>query len=441
MSTRAIGELGTGPLAGAALGAMFCNFTGFTLSFGTVGALDTLLFQAYGADPHSPLISVYIQRAILVTTACCLPVTALWVYATPLLHAIHQSPETSHIAGTYILWNILNLYASFLLEVAFKYLQCLGKQTFITLASVTLTACTPFVLWLVVDKWGFGVRGGPLTIGTQSLTLLCIALGYILLKKLHTGVWRGFSRAAFRDWKGYLSLGMPCYLMLLAEWGSFEINAMAAGWIGVKSLDTMAIAMQVLGLAYMIPLGLSTGVSVRTGSMLGQNNPKGAQTVCKAGVVSTMLISLTYACLLILFLRDLAGVFTNDSEILERSQQLSFILGSFAVVDAAKCLCNSLMCVLGYQKYGFCINLLSYCIGIPLGFFLAFQLGLEERGLCLGPAAGTFIGFMLYFGFLSRVDWEKATREAADRIEEGKSFLGRESERGDSGEEKNNTTQ
>lgn len=59
-------------IGGATLGNMMCNITGFSLAFGLLSALDTLISQAYGAKLYR-LMGLHAQRAIIILTLCTFP--------------------------------------------------------------------------------------------------------------------------------------------------------------------------------------------------------------------------------------------------------------------------------------------------------------------------------------------------------------------------------
>ena len=95
------------------------------------------------------------------------------------------------------------------------------------------------------------------------------------------------------------------------------------------------------------------------------------------------------------------------------------ILAGFHALDAANAVCNGMVRGMGSQKVGMALNVVSYGIGLPLGWVLAFHGGLEERGLWLGPTAGFVVGVSGFTVFFLRLDWDAAAAEAAGRIRAG----------------------
>lgn len=62
-----------------------------------------------------------------------------------------------------------------------------------------------------------------------------------------------------QGWGEFLKLALPGTLMLCAEWWGFEVTVIAVGLIGQVELAAHTIAFNVMGICWMIPLGLSVG--------------------------------------------------------------------------------------------------------------------------------------------------------------------------------------
>ena len=415
--------LGVEALAGASMGIMYCNCFGFSVIFGMANALDTLLFQAHGADPKSPLIMLYVQRAILILLLLTIPITAVWVFADPVLRLTGQKPEVAAMAGTYILYNLANLPLCIFYEVLRKFLMCVHNLTAVVLVSILLTGLSPFMFYGLIQEQG--IAGCPLTITMFFLGMVIFTVGYIALRgSLHRGLWHGFSFAAFKDWKQFLLLGIPSALMLFLEWGVFELNGLASGRLGVETLDTMSICMQVLSLLYMLPLGLNVAVSITVGNALGARNiPKArraalATSILMAGVATVDIVVLW-------FTQDVVpGFFNGDPELLRLYREVMPLLIVFHILDSILCVCNGIVKGMGYPKYGFYFLFAAYAIGVPLGWVFAFKLGMRFRGLWLGPVLGLIGGALGYVVFFQRVRWEHAESKAMERIRHSERILG-----------------
>lgn len=87
-------------LAASALGSMVSSVTAFSITYGASSALDTLCSQAWTGARDKTLLGIYLQRAILILGVIYIPITILWLNATPLLRFLKQDPEIASYAGT-----------------------------------------------------------------------------------------------------------------------------------------------------------------------------------------------------------------------------------------------------------------------------------------------------------------------------------------------------
>eukprot|EP00759_Apiculatamorpha_spiralis_P004289 PhF_6_TR12577/c0_g1_i9/m.19763/K03327/TC.MATE, SLC47A, norM, mdtK, dinF; multidrug resistance protein, MATE family len=424
-----VGKLGTDELAGASLAIMFCNCTGFAIVFGMANALDTLLFQAYGADPNSALLAVYLQRGTVILSLCCVPIMVIWTFGTEsLLLAFGQDPHVAAIAGTYTKWNLLAILPMVLYEIIRKFLMCLDRVDTISLCALGVTAVSPVLYWLLVEVSGMGIGGAPLANSLVFTILVLICLAYIKWHGLDTqyGLYRirhshstttsSTLNPIFLGWGEFFALGIPSALSVIAEWGSFEVNGMSAGRLGVIELDTMAVAMNVLALYYMVPLGLGTGMSVRVGNAFGANDVRAARVGVAAGASMMVGVILFDWMTLAVLNARIPMFFTSNTEVHDLFVHILPALGAFHGLDSINCVCNSLTKSMGYPKYGLWFNILSYSIGLPTGWLLAFHTSLGLLGMWLGLVIGVACGLSGYIVFFLRTDWDSVALEASNRI-------------------------
>ena len=67
-----------------------------------------------------------------------------------------------------------------------------------------------------------------------------------------------FNRESF-NWEGckeFLRLGVPGTLMQCAEWWAFELLAIFAGMLGKHELAAQVAVINIIGLIFMVPLGI-----------------------------------------------------------------------------------------------------------------------------------------------------------------------------------------
>jgi multidrug resistance protein, MATE family len=75
-----------------------------------------------------------------------------------------------------------------------------------------------------------------------------------------------------QGWGEYMTFGLPSCMMLCLEWWLFEVANLISGVLPnpVLSLATMGICMQIMEVAFAVPSGVSTAVSIRISNLLGK---------------------------------------------------------------------------------------------------------------------------------------------------------------------------
>ena len=100
-----------------------------------------------------------------------------------------------------------------------------------------------------------------------------------------------FNRESF-NWEGckeFLRLGVPGTLMQCAEWWAFELLAIFAGMLGKHELAAQVAVINIIGLIFMVPLGIQFSASALVGGQVGAKNPTLAKKYAVAHVVYSVV--------------------------------------------------------------------------------------------------------------------------------------------------------
>mmetsp|Transcript_107060 Transcript_107060/g.148110 ORF Transcript_107060/g.148110 Transcript_107060/m.148110 type:complete len:147 (-) Transcript_107060:60-500(-) len=135
----------------------------------------------------------------------------------------------------------------------------------------SITAALHFLwLWLFITYLDLGVvLGAAIALNmTYCLTFLnqtiyCSIIKREFFKPLTADY---FSKDTFSDWKPFLKKGVPGTLLQCFEWWAFELLAIFAGYLGTNELAAEVAVINIIGLCYMIPLGIGFTASGLVGS-------------------------------------------------------------------------------------------------------------------------------------------------------------------------------
>ncbi len=121
---------------------------------------------------------------------------------------------------------------------------------------------------------------------------------------------------------------MPISVTLLLEVTMFSASTLVVAHFGAVAVAAHQIAMTMSALFFMVPLGLSLGVTVRVARFIGQRDPEGARRAGTAGFALMLATQTVSFIVLLFFARSIAGAFTGDL----RVAALASLLLGFAAV-------------------------------------------------------------------------------------------------------------
>jgi MATE family multidrug resistance protein len=134
-------------------------------------------------------------------------------------------------------------------------------------------------------------------------------------------------------WCEFLGLGIPGTLMQCAEWWAFEIIVVFAGLMGPHQQAAQVAVINIIGLLYMIPLGIQFAAAGLVGEQFGANNP---EMVKKFAIMCTAFGLAVYTVVMILcivFEDYVASFFTKDPEDIYYVKTVLQILPFYLIAD------------------------------------------------------------------------------------------------------------
>ncbi len=186
-----------------------------------------------------------------------------------------------------------------------------------------------------------------------------------------------------------LRLGLPGGFQYFFEVGAFSGSAVMAGWIGTVQLAAHEIAISLAALAYMVASGNAAAGSIRVGEALGKAS---RAAVVRAGTAAILIavVFMSLTCLLFITASvPLVGLYIKDNSVLPIATSLLVIAGIFQLSDGVQVAGLGILRALSDVNVPTVATLFAYwIIGIPLGYWLAFHLGMGVQGIWYGLLAG-----------------------------------------------------
>ena len=410
VDTIMVGPLGPAAIGAAGVGAaMHLGFAIFGM--GVLLGLDTLVSQAYGArdirECHRWLFDG-VALAMLITvpiTALCL--LLLWALPSLGFHADVLPLLRSYFA--IILWS-----TPFLLGFAAlrRYLQGMHLVTPVMFALVSANLMNAAVNWVLINgHYGFpqlGVAGAAWATLISRVYMLerPDRRGVVVRLRLRSGVHlRGQVADKLRDrlWdvpkainpvrlRILLLLGLPAASQVTAEVGVFALATALAGTLDPISSASHQIALNLAGVAFMIPLGLGSAGAVKVGHAVGAGDPARAAASGWMAITLGAAFMITSGSLFFAVPHVLIGLFTTDPAVLSVGTSLLRLAAVFQLFDGIQGVITGTLRGIGDTRTPMVVNLAAHwLLGLPVSYTLCFVLGWGVWGLWIGLSLGLIV--------------------------------------------------
>ncbi|HTV87396.1 MAG TPA: MATE family efflux transporter [Stellaceae bacterium] len=392
--TVMVGHLGADALAAAGLGGGLYWML-LLICQGVLTAVAPLAAHALGADDR--VAAGRLAGAGLVLAAVfAIPVMTLLAVLPRFFAALGYAPdlvaEIARFLQT-VLWGVPAALGvatlRFVLVAAFRTRVVMV----VPLIAVPLNALAGWML--IFGHCGapmLGIVGAGCAIAAmQWLMLLCLA-GYMTLTRRRVPL--GIAVRFWRDIARIVRLGGPIGGQAALEAGLFVATGIMMGVLGADALGAHQLALNVVGVTFMVPLGLGQAVTVRVAFRLGSGAPAAARDAAFVALALGATFMTATAVLLWIAPRMLAGLYINLADpanrgLLAIALHLFMIAAIFQVFDGTQVIATGAL--RGYHDTAapMAIAAVGYwVIGFTGGWLLAFPLGLGATGLWSGLALG-----------------------------------------------------
>nr|POE57864.1 protein detoxification 41 [Quercus suber] len=360
------GHLGSLELAGASIASVGIQGLAYGIMLGMASAVQTVCGQAYGAKKLAAM-GIICQKAIILHLGAAVLLTFIYWFSGPLLVAMGQS-------------------ASIAEEV------------------------------YVLD---YGLLGAALTLSLSWWILVLVNGLYILLSPSCKETWTGFSTKAFKGLWPYFKLTVASAVMLCLEIWYNQGLVLISGLLSnpTIALDSISICMNYLNWDMQFMLGLSAAASVRVSNELGAGHPRVAKFSVLVVNGSSIIISIIFSAIVLIFRVELSQLFTSDTEVIDAVSSLTPLLAISVFLNGIQPILSGVAIGSGWQGVVAYVNLATYyVIGLPIGCVLGFKTSLGVAGIWWGMIIGVLLQTATLVILTARTNWTAEVQKAADRL-------------------------
>ncbi|KAK2428063.1 protein DETOXIFICATION [Trifolium repens] len=292
---------------------------------------------------------------------------------------------------------------SFYLAYAFYFpfhffLQSQLKNNIIGWVTLVSLLVHVFLCWLVVVKFKLGVIA---LVASGNVAWFVLVFGFFVYTVLGgcPYTWTGLSMKAFSDLWEFAKLSAASGVMVCLEvWYDKVLMMMTGNLHNAKTVvEALTICLTINVWELMFPLAFLAATGVRVANELGAGNGEAAKFASAVSVATSIIISVFFCLLIMIFHRQFGYLFTSSELVIEEVNKLSPLLGFTILLNSVQPILSGVAIGAGWQKYVAYIDLgCYYLVGLPLGFLLGFVYQLGVQGLwmgliCGGPALQTLI--------------------------------------------------
>ena len=197
-------------------------------------------------------------------------------------------------------------------------------------------------------------------------------------------------------WAWQRRLGYAAGLSIGVEAFGFSALNVMAGWFGATALAAYAIGINILGMVFMISLGVGSATSVRVGHAVGRRDPVDAE---RAGWTGLGLNTLLTAPLVVAFLAvpgAAAGFYTDDPTVLPVAAVLVAWIAVIVPLDGAQAVMSNALRGRGEVWMPSLLQSCAYIlVMMPGGWLLGSRFGWGVEGLFAAILAGSVVSSTL----------------------------------------------
>lgn len=226
----------------------------------------------------------------------------VWSLAEPLVRALGFSEplvrpitQTTQILALGTVGHMLGMACS-------MYLEALRKPNLVTAVSMAAVVLNLTLDLMLVPQYGAaGVAWA--TTGSRVFMML----SFLVIIAFVTPAYKAAPPGPEGEFLRQNRVGIGTGIANAAEWGAFNLTFVIATLVSIDAGTIYGLTVQMMGVIFMIYMGMGTATSVRVAERYGRRDMTGVREASRLGVVASLVIGLVLAAILVL-LRDVVAV-------------------------------------------------------------------------------------------------------------------------------------
>lgn len=187
-----------------------------------------------------------------------------------------------------------------------------------------------------------------------------------------------------------LKLGVPMGAALFFEGGAFSAAGVMSGWLGTVPLAAHQIAISCAALAFMVPLGLSIAVAVRTGQALGAGRRDALRPIAIGATILTCATAAVSTLCFVLGGETVARFFVKDDvAVVALAARVLAVAAVFQLFDGLQVVFAGALRGMSDVRVPLAASFVAYwMVALPAGWWFGVRGGGGLEAIWIALAAG-----------------------------------------------------
>jgi MATE family multidrug resistance protein len=388
-----IGRTGTVPLAASAFGTGIFNIF-FIIGVGLLTPVAIFASRARGAGRHDEA-GEYLRHGLLLALVSGAAEIALILLLGLHLAWFRQPPEVLAAVNPFFMLIGFSLLPTLAYLALRQFAESMGRPwvpVLIILGGVVLNGVLNWVfIYGHLGMPALGLTGAGISTLTSRTIGSAVIFAWLRMDPAMRSAWpRHWLAPVSRDrLRRMLSVGLPAAGCLLFEGGAFASATVMMGWLGATSLAAHQIALSCAAMTFMVALGVSMAVGMRTSAAVGAGEHARLRPIWIGGAAMGAALGVAVTATFLLWGHAIASYFISDPQVIAIATSLLVVAAVFQIFDGNQVINSAALRGLTDVKVPAVITFVAYwLIALPLGYLLGIRWGYGPAGIWWGLAAG-----------------------------------------------------
>jgi MATE family multidrug resistance protein len=399
------GRVGASELAGLSLAVSIYILIIIPLS-ALMMAVTPIIAADHGAEKPDQIKFHFYQLLYAAVIVTVIAVTATLSSAEIFSH-LDIEKRVEEVAGSYAL--IITLGLPFLF--AFNSFRSLTEGLSNTV--VTMICCIIGLIFniglnyiFIYGKLGMPAMGAAgCAVATVTVQILMFLIQLLLIKRIkYLEKCRIFSsppKISMEVLNRYVRISLPLGLAIFFEIGIFSFFAFVITVMGTKAIAANQIFFNYMSVLYMIPMSLSSAVSIRVGYTIGAKDRRRTEVTITTCLIIGLVTSMLVGAASYILKEEIAGMYTEDTEVIEILKNAFICVSVYQLGDYCQTICTGVLRGLQETKIITVMAVIAYWLfAVPAGLALCFTNFMwgphEFFGLCTALSVSLYILAVAY---------------------------------------------